>query len=105
MTNPSDPTPERPGMDQEAEAHPGTPRETEAEETDGQVSEVGRLDASDAGTPIQPSDSTAGYTESESESGDPDTQAAGPDAVPPENRRDNDFRPRDGQLGDRVDDA
>lgn len=71
-------------------AHPGTSRESEAEETDGQVSEVGRLDEDEADTPIQPSDSTAGYPESES--GSPDTRGSGPDAAPPENRRDNDFK-------------
>lgn len=49
MSDPSDPSPERPGMDadqdQETAAHPGTPRESEAEETDGQVSETGALNA------------------------------------------------------------
>ena len=101
MTDPSDPTSERPS-DQVA-AHPGSPRDTEAEETDGQVSEVGRLDPGEADTPIQPSDSTAGYPESES--GDPDLRGTGPDAVPPENRRDNDFKAHGSQLGERVDDA
>jgi hypothetical protein len=101
MTDPSDPSPERPT--DEVEAHPGSRRDTEAEETDGQVSEVGRLDPADADTPIQPSDSTAGYPESES--GDPDLRGTGPDAVPPENRRDNDFKSHDHQLGERVDDA
>jgi hypothetical protein len=101
MTDPSDPTPERP--DDQVEAHPGSPRDSEAEETDGQVSEVGRLDGGDADTPIQPSDSTAGYPESES--GDPDTHGTGPDAAPPENRRDQDFKPRKAQPGERVDDA
>jgi hypothetical protein len=88
MTDPSDTTPSRPGTRDDA---------------DGQVSEVGRLDPDDAGTPIQPSDSTAGYPESES--GDPDTRGTGPDAAPPENRRDNDFEPRDHQPGERLDDA
>ena len=75
----------------------------QAQLADGQVSEVGRLDPADADTPIQPSDSTAGYPESES--GDPDLRGTGPDAVPPENRRDNDFKSRDRRLGERVDDA
>jgi hypothetical protein len=87
-------------MQDRTEAHPGTPRDSEAEETDGQVSEVGRLDESEADTPIQPGDSTAGYPASES--GDPDFRGAGPDAVPPENRRDNDFKPRKRQVGERI---
>jgi hypothetical protein len=103
MTDPSDPSPERPGMSGgETAAHPGTPRDSAAEETDGQVSEVGRLDPADADTPIQPSDSTAGYPESES--GNPDLRGTGPDAAPPENREDNDFKPRDHQLGSSLED-
>lgn len=102
MTNPSDPTPERPGIEEQP-AHPGTTRDSAAEETDGQVSEVGRLDPGEADTPIQPSDSTAGYRTSES--GDPDTRGAGPDAATPENRRDNDFKSRDHQLGSSVEDS
>lgn len=100
MTDPSDPTPEHPGMQDEAEAQQGTPRDSEAEQSGGQVSEVGRLDQSEADTPIQPSDSTAGYPASES--GDPDFHGAGPDALPPENRRDNDFKPRERQVGERI---
>lgn len=64
MTNPSDPTPEHPGMSDENDepAHPGTRRESEAEETDGQVSETGGLnaepvsdgDVADDGGPVGP---------------------------------------------------
>jgi hypothetical protein len=103
MSNENDQTAQRPGLLQgETPAHPGTPRESEAEETDGQVSEVGRLDDGDSGTPIQPSDSTAGYPDSES--GDPDTRGAGPDAAPPENRSDNDFKPKHRKLDEGVND-
>lgn len=61
----------------------------EFEESDepGQVSEVQQLDPEAADAPLAPSDSTAGYPESES--GTPDTRGSGPDAAPPENRRDN----------------
>jgi hypothetical protein len=95
MTNPSDPTPEAPGMTdpetaERSPAAPGTRRDEEAAETDGQVSEVGRLDEDAAATPVAPEDSTAGYPASES--GDPDFKGTGPDGVPPENRRDNDFK-------------
>ena len=116
MSDPSDPTPERPGM--EPAAHSGTPRDSAAEEPDsspdtspdtrpdssggGQVSEVARLDPADTDTPIQPSDSTAGYPDSES--GDPDVRGSGPDAAPPENRRDNDFKKDGKKLGESVDD-
>ena len=82
MTNPSDPTPERPGMG--SEAHPGTPRDSEAEETDGQVSE-----ASGAG-PVSDGDSVVGSPSAEGGAADPG--AVGPEGVPPENRRDNDFK-------------
>ena len=54
----------------------------------GQVSETQRLDEGEAGTPIAPADSTAGYPDSES--GSPDTQGSGPTEAPPGNRRDND---------------
>lgn len=74
-----------------------------SDESEGQVSEVGRLDPSEADTPIQPSDSTAGYPDSES--GDPDTRGSGPDAAPPENRRDNDVKPRRHKPDASVDDA
>ena len=57
------------------------------EQSEGQVSEVQRLDEDDAETPQAGEDSTAGYPDSES--GDPDTRGSGPDAAPPENRRDN----------------
>lgn len=59
---------------------------------EGQVSEVSRVDPAEAETPIAPEDSTAGYPESES--GEPDEGAAGPEAPPPENRRANTNRPR-----------
>jgi hypothetical protein len=58
-------------------------------QSEGQVSEVQRMDQGDEETPISPGDSTAGY--STSESGSPDTEGSGPDAAPPENRRDNDM--------------
>lgn len=58
-------------------------------ESEGQVSEVNRLDQGEADTPISPADATAGYPTSES--GSPDTHGSGPDAAPPENRRDNDM--------------
>jgi len=60
--------------------------ERENEQSEGQVSEVSGLSEEDRETPVAPDDSTAGYPESES--GDPDTQGSGPDAAPPENRRD-----------------
>jgi hypothetical protein len=73
------------------------------EQSEGQVSEVGRLDEGDADTPISPGDSTAGYPASES--GDPDTRGAGPDAVPPENRRDQDVKPSEGHRpGESIED-
>lgn len=53
---------------------------------EGQLSETQRLDEDEKDTPIAPEDATAGYPESES--GDVDEGAAGPDAPPPENRRD-----------------
>lgn len=57
-------------------------------EESSQVSEVQHLDQDESDTPVSPSDSTAGYPESES--GDPDTRGSGPSEAPPENRRDND---------------
>ncbi|HVX53863.1 hypothetical protein [Nocardioides sp.] len=74
-------------------------------DSEGQVSEVQRLDADEQDTPISPDDSTAGYPDSES--GDPDTRGSGPDAKPPENRRDNEHKPdqhRRHKLGERVED-
>jgi hypothetical protein len=64
------------------------PDDPEYTEETGQVSETQRLDEDEAGTPIAPADSTAGYPDSES--GDPDTRGSGPSEAPPENRRDND---------------
>ncbi|MER7607786.1 hypothetical protein [Nocardioides sp. NPDC127503] len=64
------------------------PDDPEYTEETGQVSEAENLDEDEAGTPIAPADSTAGYPDSES--GDPDTQGSGPSEAPPENRRDND---------------
>ena len=61
-----------------------------SDQREGQVSEVGRLDPSEADTPIQPSDSTEG---------DPDTSGAGPDAAPPDNSGDRDFKPRHRKPG------
>ena len=66
---------------------PGDMADNKNEQSEGQVSEVQRLDQDDAETPQAGEDSTAGYPESES--GAPDTQGSGPDAAPPENRRDN----------------
>jgi hypothetical protein len=59
------------------------------DEEKGQLSEVQRLGEGAADTQISPEDATAGYPESES--GEPDTAGSGPDAAPPENRRDNDM--------------
>ncbi|MBC7276771.1 hypothetical protein [Nocardioides sp.] len=61
--------------------------ETDTSDESGEVSEVQQLDPEAAETPVAPSDSTAGYPESES--GEPDTRGSGPDSAPPENRRDN----------------
>jgi hypothetical protein len=94
MSDPTDPTPERPGMSERTDAN--------REESAGQRSEVGRLDPDDAGTPISPSDATAGYPDSES--GAPDTRGAGPNAAPPDNVRDNDFKPRHRKPDAVVDD-
>ena len=68
----------------------------------GQVSEVGRLDQDDSDTPISPGDSTAGYPESES--GDPDTRGTGPDAIPPENRRDQELKDKGKRPAESVED-
>ncbi|MEU6136972.1 hypothetical protein [Nocardioides sp. NPDC047086] len=65
----------------------GETEEVEQTEETGQVSEAENLDADESGTPIAPSDATAGYPRSES--GSPDTQGSGPGEAPPENRRDN----------------
>jgi hypothetical protein len=87
MTDPSDPTPERPGTEEES-----TPS------SDGQVSESSRLGdgAVSDGDSVHGSPST--------ESGRADTGAAGGDGVPPENRRDNDFEPRHRKPDAEVDD-
>jgi hypothetical protein len=53
---------------------------------EGQVSEVQRMDEGEKDTPISPDDATAGYPESET--GDPDTGPAGPDATPNRGSRD-----------------
>jgi len=95
MTNPSDPTPE-------TAAHPGTQRESEAEETGGQVSETGRMDQG----AISDGDTVVGSTTADG--GQPDPGAVGPDGVPPENRRDNDFKKPGGgkhRADEKVDDA
>lgn len=65
--------------------------QNEPQQSEGQVSEVQRMDDDDATTAASPEDTTAGYPTGES--GDPDTQGAGPDAAPPENRRDNEMKP------------
>ncbi|HJQ04222.1 MAG TPA: hypothetical protein VJ872_02175 [Nocardioides sp.] len=54
--------------------------------SEGQVSEVSRMDPAEADTPIPPSDATAG-------SGDPDAQEgeAGPNAKPTYNKETNEF--------------
>ena len=72
------------------------------EQSEGQVSEVGRLDQDDSDTPISPGDSTAGYPESES--GDPDTRGTGPDAIPPENRRDQELKDKGKRPAESVED-
>jgi len=56
------------------------------EDQEGQVSEVSGMDPADRDTPVAPEDATAGYPDSES--GEPDEGAAGPEASQPENRRD-----------------
>jgi hypothetical protein len=71
-------------------------------DSEGQVSEVQRLDPDEKDTPISPEDSTAGYPESES--GQPDTRGSGPDAKPPENKRDNEHKPGRHKLGERIED-
>jgi hypothetical protein len=74
-------------------------------DSEGQISEVQRLDPDEGDTPISPDDSTAGYPESES--GQPDTRGSGPDAKPPENKRDNEHKPgrhRRHKLGERIED-
>ena len=48
--------------------------------SEGQVSEVGRMDPENADDPIYPDQATAGYPETES--GDPDEGTAGPNARP-----------------------
>lgn len=58
---------------------------SEKRDDEGQVSEVQNLDEPEADE--APEDSVAGYPEGES--GDADTPGSGPDAAPPENRRDN----------------
>lgn len=92
MTNPSDPTPERPGMTDPEEpatllgsSSTSDHGEDDEEETDGEISEVGRLGQ----------DATATT----------DDGADAPDAIPPENRRDNDMKPHDRQLGESVEDS
>jgi hypothetical protein len=72
------------------------------EQSEGQVSEVGRLDESDSDTPISPGDSTAGYPDSES--GNPDTRGSGPDGIPPENRRDQELKAKKPHPGQSVED-
>jgi len=70
--------------------------------SEGQVSEVQRLGEGGADTQVSPEDATAGYPEGES--GDPDTSGSGPDAAPPENRRDNDMKPvGHRRLGEGID--
>ncbi|GGR51001.1 hypothetical protein J2S40_000454 [Nocardioides luteus] len=62
----------------------------EDDQDGGQVSEVQQM-GEEGETPISPGDSVAGYPDSES--GEADTRGAGPDGIPPENRRDNEFGP------------
>jgi len=70
----------------------------------GQVSEVQNLDPALADTPISPEDSVAGAPAG-SGAGRPDTQGSGPDAAPPENRRDNDMQPAGHHLlGEGIED-
>lgn len=75
-------------------------------DSEGQLSEVQRLDPAEGDTPISPEDSTAGYPKSES--GQPDTRGSGPDAKPPEHRRDNEHKPgrhRRHKFGERIEDG
>jgi len=75
---------EDPGFEEQREA-----RDEEVEETgSGQVSEVSGMEREDADTPLAPAEAVAGYPESES--GDAQEGAAGPDASEEENRRDSD---------------
>jgi len=60
--------------------------ETADEQEAGQVSEVSGMDPKEKDTPIAAEDAAAGYPDSES--GQPDEGAAGPEASQPENRRD-----------------
>ena len=87
MSDPSDPTPERPDPRHESDAQP-----------EGQVSEVSKL----GGDTVSDGDSVHGSPSMES--GRADDGAAGGDGVPPENRRDNDVKPRGGKPDERVDD-
>jgi len=73
-----------------------------SEQSEGQVSEVQNLDQDDAETPVSPGDATAGYPTSES--GSPDTHGSGPDAAPPENRRDQELDPHEHQPGETIED-
>lgn len=72
------------------------------EQSEGQVSEVGRLDQDDSDTPISPGDSTAGYPKSES--GYPDTRGSGPDGIPPENRHDQELDDKGERPAEGVED-
>jgi len=71
----------------------------EPRETDGQVSETSKL----GGDPVSDGDSVHGAPSTES--GRVDSGAAGGDGVPPENQRDNDFKPRHRKPDEAVDDA
>jgi hypothetical protein len=92
MTDPSDPTPERPGMQDATKAR------DENAEPEGQVSEVSRL----GGDAISDGDSVHGAPSTES--GRVDDGAAGGDSVPPENERDNEFERRRHKPDESVDD-
>jgi hypothetical protein len=56
------------------------------DDRDGQVSEVASMDPAEADTPISDDQAVAGYPDSES--GRPDANEAGPDAIPADNIRD-----------------
>ena len=59
---------------------------SENDSDDGQVSEVQHMDEDEKDTPISPDEATAGYPDSETE--DPDTGPAGPDANPNKGSKD-----------------
>lgn len=68
-------------------------REPEERDEGGQVSEVAAMPRTEGDEVVFPNDSTAGYPLDEGDGEEVQEGAAGPEAPPPENRRDNDHRP------------